>query len=162
MPFTDQRDNQIYQIVTIGNQIWMAQNFNYNLNGSQSNRPNFENDGRLYTWEQALKACPNGWHLPTVKEWKTLINFVGQSSIPLKSSQRWNGQDTYGFSALPVGFRPHSPNQYYCLNDKTFFWSATGINNHQANSFGFTSIRNSVNCNNSLKTDFRSIRYIQD
>lgn len=99
----------------------MAQNFNYNLNGSQSNRPNFENDGRLYTWEQASQACPNGWHLPDVEEWYTLINFVGHSSIPLKSSTRWNGQDTYGFSALPVGFRPHSPNQYYCLNEKTFF-----------------------------------------
>ena len=26
--------------------------------------------GRLYTWEQAMKVCPSGWHLPSDEEWK--------------------------------------------------------------------------------------------
>lgn len=53
--------------------------------------------------------CPNGWHLPTDAEWKTLENFLGSSTAgkKLKTTSGWvsgNGTDAYSFAALPAGY----------------------------------------------------------
>jgi uncharacterized protein (TIGR02145 family) len=68
--------------------------------------------------------CPSGWHIPSGTEWNKLLRFVdnipGTSSNPyysfeagkyLKATSEWNnygnvsgnGEDKYGFSALPAG-----------------------------------------------------------
>ncbi len=53
--------------------------------------------------------CPNGWHVPTDAEWKTLENFLGSSTAgkKLKTTTGWvsgNGTDSYSFAALPAGY----------------------------------------------------------
>jgi uncharacterized protein (TIGR02145 family) len=112
--FTDERDGKVYRIVKICNQIWMAENLNYNAPGSKfyENDPkNGEIYGRLYDWETANKVCPSGWHLPSKDEWNALSGFAGGNDIEgkhLKAKEGWNvggsGQDTYGFTALPGGY----------------------------------------------------------
>ena len=106
---TDSRDGQSYKTVTIGSQIWMAQNLNYETANSYcyDNTPsNCSKYGRLYTWAAAMDSvgtwssngkgcgyrktcspkypvrgvCPEGWHLPTQMEWNTLITEVGGQS----------------------------------------------------------------------------------
>jgi len=113
MTFTDKRDGRTYKTVEIGSQIWMAENLAYNVVGSkfyEDNRENGEIYGCLYDWETAMCVCPPGWHLPTEKEFKTLIDFVGGREIAgkkLKATSGWdgnNGTDDFGFSALPSGF----------------------------------------------------------
>ena len=44
--------------------------------------------GAYYTWEEAQKACPPGWHLPSDAEWVGLLKSVGAPSYlePLHSS----------------------------------------------------------------------------
>jgi uncharacterized protein (TIGR02145 family) len=141
----DKRDNQIYKTVTIGNQVWMAENLNYETDDSWC----YDNDtvncriyGRLYTWEAAMNACPDGWHLPTDEEWKELEIFLGMSrkeadkkktrgtneGSRLKSTYGWdnngNGDNTTGFSALPGGHRDYTGSFYY-LGRTTYFWSFT-------------------------------------
>jgi uncharacterized protein (TIGR02145 family) len=91
----------------------MAENLNYEP--STGNSWCYENDtsncgkyGRLYDWATAKAVCPSNWHLPTKDDWDTLINNVGGSDTAgkhLKSTSGWNGLDTYGFSALPGGYR---------------------------------------------------------
>jgi uncharacterized protein (TIGR02145 family) len=80
--------------------------------------------GRAYTWAAAMKACPDGWHLPSDDDWKILINYVNGDKTgnyvaanntgagpKLKAKSGWennpkypNGTDNYGFSALPGGY----------------------------------------------------------
>jgi uncharacterized protein (TIGR02145 family) len=119
--FTDQRDGKTYRTVKIGEQVWMAENLDYRADSSwcyDNNPDNCKKYGRLYSWNAAMKACPDDWHLPTRKEWEELVAYVDDytfiydrgvyetAGTKLKSkSPNWNGTDDYGFSALPGGLR---------------------------------------------------------
>ena len=132
--FTDTRDDQIYKYVKIGNQVWMAENLNYETANSycyNDSTENCEKYGRLYTWEAALNACPEGWHLPTKTEFETLRSNVGGSDVAgkmLKSTTGWdangNGVDKYGFNAIPAGAR-YDGGDFYYAGEFADFWSAT-------------------------------------
>lgn len=133
--FMDLRDGKKYKTVKIGNQTWMAENLNYETEGSfcYENKPaNCKKYGRLYTWNAALKACPVGWHLPNKTEFEKLIEFVGGEEIAaekLKAQSSWTyasvGTDDFGFSALSGGKRDDHEN-YYDEGGDAFFWSSTG------------------------------------
>ena len=138
---TDMRDGQTYRTVSIGSQTWMAENMNYDVQNSfcyEDNPNNCIKYGRIYIGELSIDACPDGWHLPTLTEWDTLISAVGGRSIAgkvLKSTDGWvygkNGTDDYGFSALPAGARIrksefYAENSYYSKDGyDAFFLSAS-------------------------------------
>ena len=81
MEWIDVRDGDAYATVQIGNQIWMAENFNFKTDsGSWIYDNQVENAsvyGRLYDWETALRICPKGWHVPLEEEWQELIDYLG-------------------------------------------------------------------------------------
>ena len=150
----DSRDGHTYKVVTIGTQTWMAENLNYNVNGSfcyDGESYNCSAYGRLYTWTTSVGKteeecgyrhlcglsgdvrgiCPAGWHLPSKREWLVLIDYVGGKSVMgpmLKSTSGWekngNGKDQYGFNALPAGYLTDK-NEYHCLGRVATFWSST-------------------------------------
>jgi Fibrobacter succinogenes major domain (Fib_succ_major). len=119
--FTDTRNGKAYKTVKLDKQTWMAENLNYVVEGSvcsDNEDANCKKFGRLYDKETAMKVCPKGWHLPSEKEWKTLLEFA-DSDDNLKAKGIWkeNGDyadkcfdnredftDDYGFSALPGGY----------------------------------------------------------
>lgn len=124
--FTDSRDGKPYKTVKIGDQVWMAENLNYDAGeGSycfKDDNNNCEKYGRLYTWNAAKKAAPHGWHLPSKEEWETMINhFGGIDSIAF--TQLLQGGAS-GFNALPgVGSRDESGN-YLSIGKGAYFWSS--------------------------------------
>ena len=146
------RNGQTYKTVKIGTQTWMAENLNYKSDNSwcyENNAANCQKYGRLYTWERAMTACPDGWHLPGDNEWQTLYDYVyannGEErvSTSLKSVRGWwryedlatGGTDRFGFSALPAGYRDYHDYDGYFDDDGIYanFWSATEYGSTFAN-----------------------------
>jgi len=172
--FTDSRDKQAYKTVTVGTQIWMAENLNYLpkignswcYNNSADSCKKF---GRLYDWETAKTACPAGWKLPDTADWRKLVKTAGGQEIAgkkLKSTSGWkgtkgdgNGTDVYGFSALPGGYRD-SEGSFYRAGDNGCWWTATEVNSDNAyflgirygydnvseNNYGYKHVGDSVRC----------------
>jgi uncharacterized protein (TIGR02145 family) len=146
----DSRDQAIYKVTTIGNQTWMAQNLNYLPKSGkfwcfQDKETNCDKFGRLYDWSTAMAGsrwsdynpsevpgyCPSGWHVPSVPEWKDLINTVGSSAAGTKlkaKSPDWNGTDDYGFTALIGGAR-NADGEYY---NSGSWWTTESINTRGA------------------------------
>jgi len=147
--FVDFRDAKTYKKVKIGTQEWMAENLDYDIPGDTVDRcyanrlDNCAKYGRLYRWEAALSACPSGWHLPTIAEWTTLIDYAGGESTAgreLKARGWYNDDslhntilytkatDKYGFSAEPGGRGFINFDGEYVFEVALFFghwWTAT-------------------------------------
>lgn len=137
--FTDPRDGQSYDIVQIGSQTWMAENLNYEIEGSacpEGDKRNCSKYGRLYTWDMARTVCPEGWRLPDSADFEKLISAAGGAEVAgyaLKSTSGWfkkgNGTDDYGFNALPAGYRlggsESAPGKFDGIGGYAHFWTAT-------------------------------------
>ncbi|MDO4947534.1 MAG: FISUMP domain-containing protein [Fibrobacter sp.] len=95
----DTRDNQEYRTIKIGNQEWIAQNMNYSINNSVCDT--CEIYGRLYTYDDAQKACPTGYTVPTKDDVDALLTTASASRLV---SQKLNGSDDFGFSGITSGF----------------------------------------------------------
>lgn len=163
----DNRDGQTYRVVAIGNEVWMAENLNYEYNdGVQSicfkeDSLDCQTYGRLYTWAGAMAldeskygfhgsagvltyphqgVCPDGWHIPSVDEFRKLFEAVGGftsdanglyiSGEALKATSGWfingeNGTDLLGFSAIPAGVTSFEFKDTRVYGTTAGFWSDT-------------------------------------
>jgi uncharacterized protein (TIGR02145 family) len=148
----DPRDGQKYKTVCIGKQVWMAENLHYDAPGSICNDSLFSNCtlyGRLYTWDMIMQGadssskapsgvrgiCPEGWHLPSLKEYQTLLESVGgtgKGENALKDTKLWQLPDdniaintnSSGFSALPGGINLYGIKSSE-ITREAGFWSTT-------------------------------------
>ncbi len=77
-----------YKIVKIGDDWWFAENFNYNKEGVEELKSHEGKTLKVYTYDQAVKYCPKGWHIPTDEEWFKLEKHLGMSEKVLKSANR--------------------------------------------------------------------------
>jgi uncharacterized protein (TIGR02145 family) len=111
--------------------------------------------GGLYTWEEMMQynpsdsgttgtiqgICPDGWYVPTEKEWDMLINYIGGSEIAggklkEKGNEHWTpnnygATNETGFTALPAGELGYPGNpvfyNYYQIGVIGGWWSSTNL-----------------------------------
>ena len=141
--FEDPRDGKSYRTVKIGEQLWMVDNLNYKTDDSyclDDDLFNCNKYGRLYTWNEAIEVCPDGWRLPLRTDFEALVATAGGPSVAarkLKATFGWdedNGTDEFGFMALPSGLR-FADGSYYDLtgkNGEAYFWSSIEFDGNSA------------------------------
>lgn len=140
----DSRDNQTYKTVQIGNLEWMAQNLNFKDDEESwcygKKVANCKKYGRLYTWDAAASSCPTGWRLPSAAEFDILWSASGskdEAGAKLKSKSGWksgNGEDAFGFAALPGGFWVDDEDSGFTQEGSSaYFWSGSEVNETTAN-----------------------------
>lgn len=106
-----------FDSVTIGSQIWMSKNLTIDDGQGGINTGNVTYGNNTvteyyYTQAAALRVAVSiqGWHVPSVDEYKALFSYVGslKAGVKLKSTYGWkdngNGTDDYGFTLLPAGY----------------------------------------------------------
>jgi uncharacterized protein (TIGR02145 family) len=131
-PYITVDEEHKFYYTTIGNLDW----FRWNLGYTESGAPyvnSYAMDGvlgRYYSYDEAMTACPEGWRLPTDKEWLEMLQTVDSSltglepfnTIPgvaskLMGDVRFNGEKAWeywpavgeitnasGLSIIPAGF----------------------------------------------------------
>jgi len=89
--------------------------------------------GRLYDWDaftDIRRIAPIGWHIPSVSEWGTLINYLGGYGAggPLKEvgTLNWNepnvgATNESNFTALPSGIKYGS--DFMDIGNRCDFWA---------------------------------------
>ena len=174
--FTDPRDSQSYDVVKIGGLTWFAENLNFATGGSvcpEGDSRNCDKYGRLYTWDDARAACPEGWSLPDSADFASLITEAGGSDFAnsmavagekLKSTGGWfkkgNGSDVLGFNALPAGYRG-AEGSYDGIGGYAYFWSATATPDDLAYYLFLDFSSKAASMNAFPKGDFRSVRCVK-
>ena len=123
-------EGNVYNIVTIGTQIWMAENLRttkYNDGTSIPLAADTTNQSPAYTWytigldsygstygglynwyaANTGKLCPTGWHVPSDFEWSALTVYIG-------------GQGTGGGKLKEAGYAHWSSPNYGATNEFGF------------------------------------------
>ncbi len=177
----DDNHDRTYKTITIGSQIWMAENLNYQgyeVKGAcyDDIEENCEKYGRLYTWKEATKACPTGWHLPSYDDFQYLLVYVHKASAGkhLKSTTGWepyqvsetefadgNGDDLYGFSLLPTGIYYIYDKKYLGEGRLTSLWTNAG-NDETGQEIIFGNKSDEFDLLNVLHGEMVSVRCVND
>ena len=156
---TKKKIQPTFKIVKIGKQVWMAENLNVDHYRNGHLIPQvqdewdtlhtgawcyYKNDpatgkeyGKLYNWyavNDPRGLSPAGWHIPTIKEWQTLLDYLGGFSIAgdkmkERVTSHWDSPNTgatneSGFSALLGGYRYYNGLFSY-MGDVAGFWSSS-------------------------------------
>jgi len=159
-------DGNLYHTVKIGTQTWMVENLKttkYNdgepiplitdnliwINSKSSAYRFYHNDiaciyGATYNWYAVNtgKLAPIGWHVPSVAEWDTLVNYVGANlgtsnsvAKALAAKTNWttstqigsigndlSNNNSSGFSALPGGYT-YFGGEFYSIGGWGSWWT---------------------------------------
>jgi uncharacterized protein (TIGR02145 family) len=192
-------DGNVYHTVTIGSQVWLAENLRVtryrdgtpipevpesdtwcNLTMGAFCAPALDSSadtaayGLLYNFHAVNDSrglCPEGWHVPTEEEWRTLIDYLGgdqEAGARMREtdSGHWlisvpGSTNESGFTALPAGGRGRygGPGD---VGSYTTWWSSTSHDESFAWHWGLHPDKNSIRYNPGHKASGFSVRCIKD
>jgi len=134
--FTDSRDGNSYRTVTVAGFTWMAENLKYIVPGSEKNY--FDNDpnnansyGVLYDWKTAMKACPDGWRLPSGEEFRRLAG-----NFEVDEAWAGKGSGPVSFDIRLGGMQDHE-GTFTEMDESAYLWTATEYNENEAEYFSY-------------------------
>lgn len=135
-PILDNRDGNKYQTIQLGKMIVMAENLAFDTEGSSC----FNNEdqscahyGRLYDCktvfgeevvERAQGICPDGWHIPSAKEWKYLMGGLS-GKMGLKNNTLFSVFQKNLLQLHLGGFRSAHNDQFYMRGQSGQFMSSS-------------------------------------
>ncbi len=203
-------DGNTYNTVIIGDQEWMAENLRttqYNNGASidlvtdngtwqsmntgaycyhDNDNQYAETYGALYNWHAVNTGdlCPDGWHVPTDEEWKTLEKTLGMSEASANNygyrgtnegsklagnADLWtNGGLKYnsefgasGVDLVPGGYR-NTNGYFYLFGGYAIMWTATESSSTFATYRLLYYNYSSINRNNYYKKAGFSVRCVKD
>lgn len=187
--FTDV-DANVYHAVVIGTQTWMVENLKTTRYRNGASIPNVtvnaswptlvsgaycwrNNDaasfkatyGALYNWYTVVDGrniAPAGWHVPTIGEWNTLVNYLGGVTVAggkLKESgtTHWTtpnsgATNSTGFTAVPGGTR-NSDGTFFNFGTYGAWWISTEYSTTKA-WYGF------MYCNDSDADNYNDFKFL--
>jgi len=132
--------------------------------------------GMLYNWYAVNNTAngglaPSGYHIPTDAEWTTLTTFLGGESVSggkLKETgtTHWNSPNTgavntYGFTALPGGYR-NLNGVFTSIRGNGYWWASSSFDTVSSWSRQISSGSQSVTRLPANKTIGFSVRLIKD
>lgn len=121
----DPRDGKTYKTITIGNQVWMAENLAFYDTIAFPELAKGDSSGRAYTYDAAMNyerfsdstyndgICPPGWHLPAMAEFGPLKEFLQsecdpeEEECPVAEECGWEKRVSY-WTSNPSGTRIYS------------------------------------------------------
>jgi uncharacterized protein (TIGR02145 family) len=150
-----------YKTITIAGKVWMAENFRGNISAGscyENNLANCMNFGRLFTYNEAVRSAPAGWHLPAKNEWNDLLSAI-----------RKEGKNPYvvltigSFDAAFAGYKD-SYGDFTKINYQVRFWSSTewGNENDKAWYMYVNKSREIADVDTDEKKCLFSVRYVKD
>ena len=152
----DERDQNRYRTVSIGDDIWMAENLRFAAAGSfcyEDKENRCRNYGRLYPWHVAMEIpeggsddadakkanenhrgiCPDGWHIPGNAEWQALekkaTELYGDKAVSaLKHRDGWNRGSITAESGFNIlpSGNRFSDGEYSEIGTSAYFWAKEG------------------------------------
>ena len=160
--FTDPRDGQEYKTVELFDQVWLAQNLNFDAGEGCSfyddDPANREKYGRLYTWDSAQRACPPGWRLPSMEEFDSLIAKFGRGK---EAYDALMDDGASGFNVLLAGIQ-HSDGDFMSIGKYASFWVSKESENKVDQAYFFYFRRDSnVSWHINLKAFGHSVRCVK-
>lgn len=158
-----------YATAKYGTQCWLAENSHRALEGSKcygDNEENCEIYGRLYSFDIAKFACPEGTHLPTEEEWFALQTTVTRNNggLYLKSSETWlakPGQSGGKFNAKAAGYYD-AEEEFVSQGNFAGFWSSTDVGGMRATYMTLSSSNQNFADGYKDQTNFYSVRCLKD
>lgn len=133
------------------------------------NNPGYEKKyGKLYNWyavNDSRGITPDGWHIPSVKEFKILELYVGNDGNALKVKGEGTGvnigTNTTGFSAMLYGYRNHM-GLFANKGNYAAFWTSEEYSTGNANSVFLNNFNNGIAFSNNNKEYGFSVRCVKD
>ena len=131
--------------------------------------------GYLYSEKGLKEAIPEGWHLPSKKEWETMIRFAKKDSrckdvLSVIASEEWidSSSDKYGFSMVPGGRRDDN-DDFELIEFSAHFWCVEKTVDPISHAIGrekfYTCVRFEDGCDEIDDEDYpayASVRLIKD
>ena len=126
-------------------------------------------------YEKHRGICPSGWHIPSNTDWWELLNYVGNGNYKaagryLNAKKGWNdykgescnGEDKYGFSALPGGNFDALPGSSGFINggDNGLWWYP-GERDSSAY-YWYIGCAGTIGSGDSRKSNLNSVRCLKD
>jgi uncharacterized protein (TIGR02145 family) len=142
-----------FEEVQIGNQIWMTKNLNSEVfkNGDiileaksleewnlafenkqpawcyyKNKKGSGEEYGKLYNYFAVIDTrglAPEGWHIPSIDEWNVFIDSISENGLILSIFEGNDQNEDIGFNAFFAGCRDNALN-FIDKDQWTYWWTA--------------------------------------